>query len=142
MITRVIPRQRSDPYIFVGIMFFITGNIGANSLSAIFRKILFVFLRRCTNMLKKCSVKGSDTVKAAALRRLGNGYVILTHKPGGFVDAEDVYIASKIYFQLAAKYMRYIAFAYKQSIRNISQRNIRAEILLAIVQNFNYNTII
>ena len=92
-------------------------------------------------MLKKRTVKCADAAKAAALRRLGNGYVILAHKRGGFVDAENVYIAAKVYFQLAAKYMRYVAFAHKQSIRNVGQRNIRAEILLAIVKNFNYNTV-
>ena len=93
-------------------------------------------------MLIKCAVKGAYAAKAAALCRLGNGYVITAHKQGGFVDSEQIYITPKVYFQLAAKYMRYIALAHKQGVRNIGQRNIRAEILFAVVKNFTYNTVV
>ena len=93
-------------------------------------------------MLIKCAVKGAYAAKAAALCRLGNGYVITAHKQGGFVDSEQVYITPKVYFQLAAKYMRYIAFAHIKSVSNIGKRNIRTEILLAVVKNFTYNTVV
>ena len=93
-------------------------------------------------MLIKCTVKGADAAKAAVPRRLSNGCVIPAHKHRGFVDSEKVYIAPKVYFQLAAKYMRYIAFAHIKSVSNIGKRNIRTEILLAVVKNFTYNAVI
>ena len=92
-------------------------------------------------MLIKCAVKGAYAAKAAALRRLGNGCVVAAHKQRVFVDSENVYIAAKVYFQLAAEYMRYVALAHKQSVCNIGKRNIQTEILFAIVKNFTYNTV-